>query len=100
MVFMHKAPSHAARHTTEYLASVFARHKKIMQWPACSPDLNPVENLWSNLWKIYSGGRQYTSKNALEDAILTGANDISSGEIENLTSLIFSLVNKNGSIKY
>ena len=35
MVFMHdNAPSHAARFTTEYLASVFARHKKIMQWPS------------------------------------------------------------------
>ena len=39
MVFMHdNAPSHAARLTTEYLTSVFARHGKVMQWPACSPD--------------------------------------------------------------
>ena len=30
MVFMHDAPSHAARLTTDYLNSAFARHGKIM----------------------------------------------------------------------
>ena len=39
------APSDAARLTTEYLNSVFARHGKIMEWPACSPDLNPSMKL-------------------------------------------------------
>jgi hypothetical protein len=103
MVFMHdNAPSHAARITTEYLQSVFARQGKIMQWPACSPDLNPIENLWSILKrKIYLCGRQYTSKDDLWNAIMTAANEISSEVIENLTSSmdkrLFSLVNKNGS---
>ena len=96
---MHNAPSHAARHTTEYLQSVFARHGKIMQWPACSPDLNPVENLWSILKrKLYSGGRQYTSKDDLWNAVLTAAKDISSDDIESLTSSmdqrLFSLIYK------
>ena len=102
MVFMHdNAPSHAARLTTEYLQSVFARHGKIMQWPACSPDLDPIENLWSILKrKLYSGGRQYTSKDDLWKAILTAAKDISSDDIESLTSSmdqrLFSLIHKNG----
>ena len=95
------APSHDARLTTEYLNCVFARHGKIMQWPACSPDLNPVENLCSILKKnIYSCGKQYASKDDLWDAILTASKDISSDEIERLTSSIdqrlISLINKSG----
>ena len=96
------APSHAASLTTEYLHSVFARYGKIMQWPTCSPDLNPIENLWSILKrKLYSGGRQYTSKDDLWSAVLTAAKDISADDIESLTSSIdqrlVSLIHKNGS---
>ena len=102
MVFVHdNAPFHAARLTTKYLQSVFARHGKIMQWPACSPDLNPIENLWSILKrKLYPNGRQYTSKDDLCNAVLTAAKDISSDYIESLTSSmdhrLFSLIHRNG----
>lgn len=72
--------------TIEYLDSVFARHWKITQWPSCSPDLNAIATLRRILkWKIYSRGRQYTSKNYLWDSILTAAKNISSDEIWRLT---------------
>ena len=41
-----------------------------MEWPALSPDLNPIENLWSMLARrVYAGGRQYTTRRELKDAI-------------------------------
>lgn len=54
------APSRAAKLATEYLNHVFARYGNIMQWPPCSPDINPIENLWSIVKrKMYSAGKQY-----------------------------------------
>ena len=101
MVFVHvNAPSHVARLTNEYLNSVFARNRKIMQCPACSPDL------WSTLKRrLYSCDGQYMGKKDLKDAILTASKDISSDEIKNLTSSmdqrVFSLIYNNGGyIKY
>ena len=64
-------------------------------------DLNPIENLRVILKRnIYTYGRQYASKDHLWNAISTAAKDISSDEIECLTSSMdqrLFLINKNGS---
>ena len=51
--------------------------EKLILWPPSSPDLNPIENLWSILkQKIYEGGRQFASKQQLWEAILTSCKEI------------------------
>ena len=83
MVFMH----HTAHVTTRFLKKVLVKKGEIMEWPACSPNLNPIENLWSILKReVYAGGKQYSSKEDLWNAIKTTAKGISSDTIKKLTS--------------
>lgn len=62
------APCHRAKNTIKWFAK---NNVETMNWPALSPDLNPVENIWSDMSKIvYSNGRQYNSLQDLNTAIL------------------------------
>ena len=47
-----------------------SRNFKVMGWSACSPDLNPIENVWGMLSRlVYNNGRQFHPKSDLENAI-------------------------------
>lgn len=69
------APIHASRETTEFLESETkeyfeGEHVRVMEWPARSPDLNPIENVWSILaGVVYANGHQYNTVGELEQAI-------------------------------
>ena len=44
--------------------------KSIMEWPAASPDLNPIENYWALIKpEVYKTGRQFNNLESLWDEI-------------------------------
>ena len=73
---------------------------------ACSPDFNPIENLWGLIvTKVYEGGRQYSAISKLKNAILDAWEKIPSVQlqklIDSMLSWIFKVIKANSrSTKY
>ena len=63
-----------------------------MDWPALSPDLNPIENLWGIVARqVYSQGKQYDSKVSFAGAIMKSWSEI---DDQTVKSLIGSMKNR------
>lgn len=76
------APIHTARSTVLWLKS---KNINVMDWPALSPDLNPIENLWGILARaVYANGKQYYSKEELKKAIQSEWKKIGPQVLKNL----------------
>ena len=77
-----------------------------MKWPAYSPDLNPMENLWGVLSrKVYEGGRQFQDIESLKEQILESWDDIEvkmcRDHIESMKNRIYDvIINHGGHTKY
>uniref|UniRef100_A0A8R1E6Z8 DDE_3 domain-containing protein n=1 Tax=Caenorhabditis japonica TaxID=281687 RepID=A0A8R1E6Z8_CAEJA len=84
--------------TRAFLAS---KKIKVLDWPACSPDLNPIESVWDILASsVYKNGKQYNSISELKDAVKAEWSKIQLSYLENLSNSmpnrIFQVIQKNG----
>ncbi|KAG3111215.1 hypothetical protein PI124_g9692 [Phytophthora idaei] len=60
-----------------------------VNWPAKSPDLNPIENVWGQLaWSVYEGGRQFDTKAELKAQIIRSWKDIKQSYLRDLVNSI------------
>lgn len=73
-------PKHTARKSLAFFRS---SRIKLLDWPAQSPDLNPIENLWSILDQNVDKG-DVTSKEKLLDALRETWDKIDEQQIRNL----------------
>ena len=79
---------------------------RLLDYPACSPDFNPIENLWGLIVaKVYEWGRQYSVISELRNTILDAWEKIPSVQLQKLVdrmpSWIFEVIKANsGSTKY
>lgn len=76
------AKIHTSRYTRQWLEE---QKLEVMDWPARSPDLNPIENLWAILSQlVYAGNRQYRNKSALKVAIEKAWDEIDQATLNKL----------------
>ena len=61
------APTHVSKESRQWLET---NQIETLEWPPQSPDLSPIENVWSMLTqRIYQDGRSYTTQNELWEVI-------------------------------
>ena len=83
------APIHVSKATRAFFQE---SNMQVMDWPAYSPDLNPIENVWGLLSRsIYGSGRQYDSEKDLKEAIWSAWRHLDENIIK---TLIFSMENR------
>lgn len=73
-------PKHTSRLTKEYFRT---NNIDVLDWPSQSPDLNPIENLWSIL-KYKLRGLSFSTGDELKSKIMELWNNISSDLCKNL----------------
>jgi len=86
------APIYTARKTKDFRA---ASKKPLLQWPAISPDLNPIEDLWGILSnKVYKNDRQFDTVKILKKALIKEWDQINTTTLQNLTTSMPNRINK------
>ena len=83
-----------------------ANHITVMDWPALSPDLNLIENMWGYLTrKVYENGRQFDNIGSLKKTIMEEWDAIPDWyhhqQIDSMKNRIFEVIfNQGGKTKY
>uniref|UniRef100_A0A1B0D7Z1 Tc1-like transposase DDE domain-containing protein n=1 Tax=Phlebotomus papatasi TaxID=29031 RepID=A0A1B0D7Z1_PHLPP len=78
-----------------------AQNIRVLPWPACSPGLNPVENLWDILVRtVYAENRCYNNDGEITAAAFQAWANIDQNTITRLITAmpnrIFELIEKKG----
>ena len=83
LTFMHdNAAVHASRATKDWFV---AAKIPVLDWPAISPDMNPIENIWGIMAReVYADGKHYENIRELENAVKCSWNNVSDNIIKNL----------------
>jgi hypothetical protein len=80
-IFQHdNDPKHKARINQTYLANIGVN---VLDWPAQSPDLNPIENLWNHLDR-HLQNRDCNNEEELFNALKGGWESITAEYVEKL----------------
>lgn len=91
------ARAHTARVSMQYLAQ---QNIPVLQWPALSPDLSPIEHLWDEIGRRLSRRRQMDNVRQLEAALVQEWNAIPQNTIQRLINSMrrrcTACVNANG----
>ncbi|EYB96308.1 hypothetical protein Y032_0151g2804 [Ancylostoma ceylanicum] len=78
------AAVHVSQSTKTWLSE---NRVNLMDWPACSPDLNPMENLWGIIArKVYSNHRQFQTIDDLKTAVIEAWEDVEDDTLKNLVN--------------
>ena len=89
------APSHASKYSRAWFSDNDFGGSKLMTWAPNSPDLNPIEILWSLIKrKVYGNGKQYSSVDAL-DVLLEAVRKASTEVPEKRLSCFVNNVDKS-----
>ena len=89
-------------HTAKIALGVFdANRVNVLSWPAYSPDLNPIENLWSIMEANLRNNNSPSSLAELTDAVQTKWNSIPQTVlrdlIESMPRRVKAVIDANGS---
>jgi hypothetical protein len=77
-------PIHTSNETKQWLQS---KNINVLDWPALSPDLNIIENVWGSLVRsVYANGRQFNTVAELKLAINSAWEELSVFEIKKLVN--------------